>query len=65
MNKPTQVAAQFLVVGFPFIARSTMRKKPIGVQEISSGIAAAGDRGDNGKAHREFAVDDGNDPQEY
>jgi len=42
-----------------------MRKKPIGVQEISSGIAAAGDRGYNGKARREFAVDDGNDLQEY
>jgi hypothetical protein len=42
-----------------------MRKKPIGVQEISSGIAAVGDRGYKGKARREFAVDDGNDLQEY
>jgi hypothetical protein len=29
------------------------------------GISAAGDRGCNGKARREFAVDDGNDLQEY
>jgi hypothetical protein len=29
------------------------------------GISAAGDRGYKGKAGREFAVDDGNDLQEY
>jgi hypothetical protein len=28
-------------------------------------IAAAVDRGYNGKTRREIAVDDGNDPQEY
>src|SRR5258708_37680715 len=46
MNKPTHVAPQFLVVGFgrSFIARSTMRKKPIAVQEILWGISAADDR---------------------
>jgi hypothetical protein len=42
-----------------------MRKSAIGVQELSSGIAAAGDRGYKGKARREFTVDDGNDLQEY
>jgi hypothetical protein len=42
-----------------------MREKLIGVQEILSGFAAAGDRGYNGKARRELAVDDGNDPPEY
>src|SRR6266550_1193611 len=49
MNNPTQVAPQFLVVGFgrSFIG-VTMRKSAIAVQEISSGIAAAGDRGYNG-----------------
>ena len=48
MNNPTQVAPQFLVVGFgrSFIG-VTMRKSAIAVQEISSGIAAAGDRGYN------------------
>src|SRR5437773_1054892 len=49
MNNPTHVAPQFLVVGFgrSFIG-VTMRKSAIAVQEISSGIAAAGDRGYNG-----------------
>jgi len=41
-----------------------MRKSAIAVQEISSGISAVDDRGYNGKARREFAVDDGNDLQE-
>ena len=66
MNKPTHVAPRFLVVGFgrSFIG-VTMLKSAIGVQEISSGIAAAGDRGYNGKARREFVVDEANDLQEY
>jgi len=48
MNNPTQVAARFLVVGFgrSFIG-VTMLKSAIAVQEISSGIAAANDRGYN------------------
>ena len=82
MNKPTHVAPRFLVVGFgrSFIARSTMRKKPIAVQEILWGISAAGDRGYNGLGFprsataattknsgivREFTVDEANDLQEY
>jgi hypothetical protein len=43
MNKPTHVAARFVVVGFPFTARSTMRKKPTDVQDFS-GESAADDR---------------------
>ena len=44
-----------------------MRKKRIAVQEISSGISAADDRGYNEckLGIREFTVDDRNDLQEY
>jgi hypothetical protein len=43
MNKPTHVAPRLLVVGFgrSFIG-VTMRKSAIAVQEISSGMPAAG-----------------------
>ena len=69
MKRPTQVAAQFLVVGFgrSFIARRQCGRNAIAVQEISSGISAADDRGYNELqlGIREFTVDEANDLQEY
>ena len=45
-KKPTHVAPQFLVVGSACrSSAATMRKDPVAVQEISSGICAADDRG--------------------
>ena len=66
MKRPSHVAPRFLVVRFPFIARSTMRKKPMGVQEISSRISAGDDRGYNELIRIfELSVDEANDLKEY